>query len=258
MKKFINIYLFVIIIFISFYALDAKKNNKTYFNSIGIEFVYIPAGHFIMGAPDNEGSEEEHPQHKVIISKGFYLSKYEITQAQWKTIMKNNPSKFSGNNRPVESVTWDDIQIFVKKLNKKEKTIKYFLPTEAQWEYACRAGSTTKYYFGNDSKLLDDYAWYRDNSGLTTHPVGLKKPNVWGLYDMHGNVNEWVADRYNSKYYSKSPIKNPKGSKNGTYRVSRGGGWAVFSNYQYSFDRFSYTTNWGFSDAGFRLLMLAE
>ena len=132
--------------------------------------------------------------HKVTIKNSFYLGKSSVTQKQWKKIMGKNPSHFKGEDRPVEMVSWKEVQKFVTKLNEKEGTDKYRLPSEAEWEYACRAGTQTRYYFGDDESKLNEYAWYAENSGSQTHSIGQKKPNSWGLYDMHGNVWEWVQD----------------------------------------------------------------
>jgi formylglycine-generating enzyme required for sulfatase activity len=193
-------------------------------NSIGMKFVLIPAGEFTMGSPENEqGRDSNEPQHKVKITKPFYMQTTEVTQAQWKAVMGNNPSYFKGNDLPVETVSWDDAQEFIKKLSAKEG-VKYRLPTEAEWEYACRAGSTTKFYFGEDESKLDEYAWYHNNSDGKTHPVGQKKPNAWGLYDMHGNVWEWCQDWYGADYYKNSPAEDPQGPASAESRVLRGGG----------------------------------
>lgn len=192
------------------------SHAKTYTNSIGMEFVLIPAGSFMMGADKN--------LHKVNITEAFYMGKYEVTQQQWVAVMGSNPSKFKGRTNPVETVSWDDAQRFIRKLNSKEDK-KYRLPTEAEWEYACRAGSSTAYYYGDDKNRLSQYAWYDGNSGEQTRPGGQLKPNAWGLYDMYGNVWEWVQDWYDDKYYSKSPSINPTGPSTGSARIMRGGSW---------------------------------
>lgn len=182
---------------------STESNEKKFTNTIGMDFVQIPAGEFDMGSPWNEMGrlDDEGPVHHVKLAKTFYMGKYDVTQKQWRDIMGNNPSYFKGDdNLPVENISWNDVQEFIKKLNKKEDTDKYHLPSEAEWEYAARAGTTTRYYFGDDGSKLDDYAWYSANSNSETHPVGKKKPNPWGLYDMHGNVWEWVQDTYHISY----------------------------------------------------------
>ena len=156
--------------------LKASTLPHTFTNSIGMEFIWIPAGTFMMGSPDSatEAFDNEKPAHRVTISQPFYLGKYPVTQAQWEVVMGNNPSRFKGNpNLPVESVSWNDVPAFMRKLNEREGGRAYRLPTEAEWEYACRAGTTTIYSFGNDAAQLGDYAWYNENSGGETHPVGL-------------------------------------------------------------------------------------
>jgi len=195
-----------------------------------MEFVLIPAGEFEMGSPsDEEGrSENEGPVHHVNIEKAFYMGIYEVTQKQWLETMGDNPSYFEGDDLPVETVSWDDVQEFIKKLNEKEGTNKYRLPSEAEWEYACRAGTTTRYSFGDDDANLGDYAWYADNSGEKTHPVGQKKPNSWGHYDMHGNVREWVQDSWHYGYDG-APADGSAWEGDGASRVFRGGGWNVIA-----------------------------
>ncbi len=191
-------------------------------NSIGMEFVYIPPGDFMMGS-DKENNEK--PIHKVTISKGFWMGKTEVTQAQWEAVMGNNPSGFKNCPQcPVENVSWGDAQRFIVKLNAQNDGYKYRLPTEAEWEYAARAG-TTGDYAGN----LDSMAWYGANSGNKTHPVGTKQANAWGLYDMHGNVWEWCQDWDGS--YPSGTVTDPTGAASSSFRVIRGGGWfldAVF------------------------------
>jgi formylglycine-generating enzyme required for sulfatase activity len=160
-------------------------------NSIGMEFMPIPAGTFMMGS--NDGRDDEKPVHQVIISRQFYLGKHEVTQAQWEAVMGSNPSHFTGDpNRPVENVSWNDVQEFIGKLNEREGNSKHRFPTEAEWEYAARAGSTTAFSFGESAILFHKYGWFNENSGGTTHAVGQLRTNPWGLYDMHGNVWEWV------------------------------------------------------------------
>jgi formylglycine-generating enzyme required for sulfatase activity len=194
---------------------------KTLRNSIGMEFVLIPAGEFQMGS--NDGEEAEKPVHRVRISKAFYLGEYEVTQGQWQAVMGNNPSQFKGDpNLPVESVSWDDVQEFIRRLNAREGGTKYRLPTEAEWEYAARAGTTTTYSFGNNPSQLGECVWYRDYAERKMHPVGQRKPSAWGLYDMHGNVWEWVQDW--SSPYPPGFVTDPQGPSSGSSRVIRGGG----------------------------------
>jgi formylglycine-generating enzyme required for sulfatase activity len=206
---------------------DKPLALKTYTNSIGMEFVLVPAGSFMMGSPDSDkhAEKKEKPQHKVNISKPFYLGKYEVTQEQWEAVMGNNPSRDKGRTNPVEKVSWNDAQEFIKRLNAREGHSRYRLPTEAEWEYACRAGTTTVYSFGDDADSLGRYAWYDDNSGKgpqhRTHPVGQKKGNAWGLHDMHGNVFEWVQDWY--AYYYNSTGTDRLDPSIGDYFVCRGG-----------------------------------
>jgi len=196
---------------------------------IKLEMVLIPAGEFVMGSPDSDkdGFDWEKPQHRVRITTPFYLGKYLVTQEQWEAVMGNNPSYFKGLKNPVETVSWNDCQKFLGKLNAKvgSGAGKFQLPSEAQWEYACRAESKTKYCFGDDKSQLGEYAWYRNNSASKTHPVGEKKPNAWGLYDMHGNVWEWCQDWNDDGYYAKSPTDDPTGPATGSDRVPRGGSW---------------------------------
>jgi formylglycine-generating enzyme required for sulfatase activity len=179
----------------------------------------IPAGEFTMGSAE---TKYEQPAHKVKITKPFLMGATEVTQAQWKAVMGDSPSLIQGDDLPVESVTWEECQAFVKKLSEKEgKT--YRLPTEAEWEYACRAGSTKRFHFGDDANGLGEYAWHGANSDCTTHPVGLKKPNAWGLYDTYGNVWEWCQDFYVA--YGEKEQADPAGPEKGSQRIFRGGAW---------------------------------
>lgn len=187
-------------------------------NSVGMELVLIKPGEFRMGSDD--GDSDEKPAHEVFIYKPFYMGKYEVTQAQWRRVMGYSFSHFNGDNLPVENVSFDEAKKFCGKLSQMTGD-EYRLPSEAEWEYASRAGST-----GNYAGSLDAMAWYESNSGGKTHPVGQKQPNTWGLYDMHGNVNEWVEDRYGERYYSISPTIDPLGPSSGSKRGGRGGGWS--------------------------------
>jgi formylglycine-generating enzyme required for sulfatase activity len=181
---------------------------------VTMKMVLIHPGKFMMG--------EEKDQHEVTITKPFYMGVTEVTQAQYEAIMGTNPSNFKGATNPVDTVSWNDATEFCKKLSEKTRqTVR--LPTEAEWEYACRAGTKTAFSFGDTDTGLGDYAWYSGNSGSTTHPVGQKKPNAWGLYDMHGNVWEWCADWYGD--YAKGAATDPQGPASGTSRVLRGGSW---------------------------------
>jgi len=198
-------------------------------NGVTMELVLIPAGSFMMGSPDSDpdASSLEKPPHEVTITKPFYLGKYEVTQDQWEAVMGSNPSRRKGRQNPVEIVSWNDCQTFISKLNERSASngVKFGLPTEAQWEYACRAGTTTRFSFGDDTAALGEYAWYDANSDHRTHPVGQKKPNAWGLYDMHGNVSEWCADWYGGDYYQQSAKDDPSGPSAGEYRMLRGGSY---------------------------------
>jgi len=203
---------------------------------------------------DEEGrSSTEGPVHHVNIGYAFYMGRYEVTQKQWRETMGDNPSHFKGDDLPVEGVTWDDVQEFIKKLNEEEGTNKYRLPSEAEWEYACRAGTTTRYSFGDSESKLGDYAWYTENSDKKTHPVGQKKPNSWGLYDMHGNVKEWVLDRWHDSYDG-APADGSAWEGDSAYRVKRGGSWGSSARYCRSAYRYRGGPLNRESYLGFRLL----
>jgi sulfatase modifying factor 1 len=205
-------------------------------NTIGMKLNKIPAGSFMMGSPEDETDREDNEhQHKVTISKAFYMQTTEVPQGKWKAVMGTEPWKGQtfvkeGPDYAATYVSWDDAVAYCKKLSAKEgKT--YRLPTEAEWEYACRAGTQTTWSFGNDEKELGDYAWYRKNAydigERYAHQVRLKKPNAFGLYDMHGNVYEWCHDYFGEDYYKQSPAQDPTGPVTGFYppRVLRGGSW---------------------------------
>lgn len=235
----------------------------------------------MMGSPPAEpGRKWDEKQHKVVITKSFYISATEITQAQWFKLMKYNPSAFKecGGNCPVESVSWHDCQEFIKKLNRIERTQKYRLPTEAEWEYACRAGSKTAFANGEITASqcdidpnLTKIGWYCGNTGfqkpiiydLSPRPVAYKIPNAWGLYDMHGNVNEWCLDSSKTRSllrtgvvtttYDKQKIINPR-SKKGPNRIFRGGSWNTSTRYSRSANRGSFLPTAKRSYLGFRLV----
>jgi formylglycine-generating enzyme required for sulfatase activity len=190
---------------------------REFTSSIGMKFVRIDPGSFKMGS--DSGYADEKPVHEVTLSKGFYLQATEVTQAQWEAVMGSNPSFFKGPERPVEVVSWEDAQEFLKKLNAKEKDTGYRLPSEAEWEYACRAGEQEPDIAPN----LGEVAWWAANSGGETHPAGQKKPNAWGLYDMRGNVMEWVQD-WDGPYSVERQV-DPQGPQSGGSRVLRGATW---------------------------------
>ena len=197
-------------------------------------FVWIEPGEFQMGSPESEEGRfwDEGPLHEVELSRGFWLGKYEVTQGQWSSVMGETP--WSGEDyvqenpsHPAVYISWPDVQEFIGRLNAAAGEAVYRLPSEAEWEYACRAGTQTRWSFGDDASQLGDYAWYRANAWDVgedyAHAVGTKLPNAWGLYDMHGNVWEWVQDRYGSHYYNSSPRVDPPGPSSGSHRVIRGG-----------------------------------
>jgi formylglycine-generating enzyme required for sulfatase activity len=225
--------------------------TRRHTNKAGIEFVLIPAGSFMMGSTN--GDADERPVHKVTIEYPFYMGKYEVTQAQWQAVMGNNPSHFKDcDNCPVEQVSWDDAQGFIRKLNQMNDGYRYRLPTEAEWEYACRAGTTGDYGAGN----LSEMAWHFENSGSKTHAVGSKQPNAWSLADMHGNVWEWCEDWYHQTY-SGAPTDGTawlSGGEQRAARVRRGGSWYHYATYLRSANR-----GWGILDSdldavGFRVV----
>ena len=213
--------------------------DSTIKNHLGQEFKLIPAGKFTMGSPTSElGRQADETQHQVTLTRSFYMQTTEVTQGQWKKVMgnDNNPSNFSscGDDCPVEDLIWLNAARFIDKLNALLPTHNYRFPTEAEWEYACRAGSTTPFYNGHSTGNINGYspsvseiAWYEYTDKLIidkTRPVGKKAPNTWGLHDMSGNVFEWCSDLYGA--YATKPQVNPQGPVIGTYHVMRGGVWA--------------------------------
>jgi formylglycine-generating enzyme required for sulfatase activity len=229
-------------------------------NSLGMEFVWIEPGTFMMGSRWNERGSflQEHHKHEVTLTRGYYLQTTPVTQGQWKAVMGDNPSGFKdkGPDYPVEKVSWNAVQIYIQILAELVKR-ECRLPTEAEWEYACRAGSQTAYSFGTGADELDQYAWFEGNSGGSTRPVGQLKPNPWGLYDMHGNVLEWCHDRYGEEY-PHGPVTDPtgpdnRGNKNN--RVIRGGGWRYKARICRSAFRVGIDPDDQSDAIGFRLVM---
>ena len=239
-----------------------------YTNSLGQTFNLLPAGTFTMGSPSNEPGRDsdEGPQHQVRLTRPFYMQTTEVTQAQWETVMGSNPSYFSGcPTCPVGGVSWDDVQEFIAKMNTRGEGT-YSLPTEAQWEYGARAGSTTAFYNGGITEYSNMYAceydpnldvigWYCYNSDDETHPVAGKMPNAWGLYDMSGNVWEWCSDWYASDYYANSPTDDPQGPSIGSGRVIRGGGWSYIAQICRLASRNLNNPAYGSSVIGIRLVL---
>lgn len=216
--------------------------------------VYVQGGTFTMGATSEQGSEVDNDEkniHQVTLSS-FYIGRYEVKQKEWKAVMGNNPSYFTGDNRPVENVSWDDCQTFINRLN--SLTGRHFrLPTEAEWEYAARGGNSFRGYKYSGSSFIDNVAWYGNNSGNETHDVGTKSPNELGLYDMSGNVWEWCQDWYGN--YSSSAKTNPKGPYSGSSRILRGGGSSSFAKFGRVSSRGSSDPNYNSKDIGLRLAL---
>ena len=220
---------------------------------VEVEFVEIPAGEFEMGSKN--WRDDEKPVRQVRISRSFQLGKYPVTQEQWEALMGSNPSEFEGAKRPVETVSWDDVQSFIHKMNRRNDGFEYRLPTEAEWEYSASAGTS-----GDYAGMLDEMAWHSLNSGAESHPVGGLKPNDWGLYDMHGNVWEWVQDRYKKDYYGTrpNPDTDPQGPEKGSFRVFRGGSWLYPALLCRSAYRLWNGPDYRVFNLGFRLLRQAR
>lgn len=221
-----------------------------------MEFVFVKGGCYRMGDIFGDGEPDEKPSHEVCVD-GFYIGKYEVTQGQWKEIMGDNPSSFKdcGDNCPVENISWNDVQEFIRKLNDKTDG-KYRLPTETEWEYAARSGGNDEKWAGtNESVELDGYAWHDKNAGDKTHPAGQKKPNGLGIYDMTGNVWEWVEDIYDKNAYYNHSKNNPvyKGQQD-VDRVVRGGSWYSKSGDVRSTNRFYRPPAYKSGIVGFRLM----
>ena len=263
--------------------------GREWTNSIGMKLVRIEAGEFLMGttreqvdqlmrlfpASKREWSDEEQPQHPVKISRPFFLGIHEVTQGQYRAVIGNNPSRFKGSDDlPVESVSWLEAVGFCNKLSEREYRVPFYrvngtevtivggngyrLPSEAEWEYACRAKSADLYPFGDDAGKLDEHAWYDGNAEAKTHPVGQKLPNAWGLFDMLGNVWEWCADGYDEKYYASSPSADPPGASGALLRVIRGGCWVSDPWYCRPASRYRRTPADRDSYFGFRVAAVQE
>jgi formylglycine-generating enzyme required for sulfatase activity len=245
-------------------------------NGLGMSFVRIPAGSFQMGSGNDERDAlpNEKPRYAVTISRPFYLALHEVTQAQWEAVMgtsaytlsRSNPfyglpgmaERVRRPNNPV-TVSWNDAQAFIERLNQREGGRRYRLPTEAEWEYAARAGTTTAYSFGDDGSLLSRYAWHGEDFATgSMHSVGQKLPNSWGLYDMHGNVWEWVQDWYADRYPASAPMTDPSGPTTGSSKVVRGGSWHVTSGSWRSAVRKPYDPDYRGISIGFRVARESE
>jgi formylglycine-generating enzyme required for sulfatase activity len=226
-----------------------KKRDVIKTAAASFDFCAIPAGTFLMG------SENHGPVHQVTISRAFYMGKYPVTQAQWETVMGSNPSKFRGADLPVEQVSWDDCQEFITRLNATGKG-EFRLPTEAEWEYVCRAGSSGIFCFGDDESQLGEYAWYSANSGSQTQSVGQKRANAWGVHDMHGNVWEWCQDWYDD--YREGSVADPQGPASSPLpvRVFRGGCWRGGANFAASAHRGGRGPSYRDGILGFRLVCI--
>jgi formylglycine-generating enzyme required for sulfatase activity len=222
---------------------DTSVLRKALPNSVAMKLVLIKPGKFLMGSPDTDqdAANDEKPQHLVQITRPFYLGAHEVTQGQYRVVTRAAPSSLKGSDElPMDKVSWNDAITFCNRLSEMESLKPcyeigggllsggdgYRLPTEAEWEYACRAGSTTRYCFGDETERLGEFAWHLGNSERRTHPVGQRtRPNAWGLHGMHGNVFEWCWDWYDGSYYQEPPGADPPGPSRGTERVVRGGGW---------------------------------
>ena len=234
-----------------------ERNSSSHPTSeIDIALVLVKGGCFQMGDIFNDGYKSEKPVHEVCVND-FSISKYLLTQSLWKVVMGTKPSVFTGDRWPVDSVSWEEAQQFITKLNAMTGR-QYRLPTEAEWEYSARSGGKQEKWSGtSDESQLGDFAWYSTNSYEMTHEVGTKKPNELGLFDMTGNVWEWVQDWYEDIYYENSPRDNPQGPVTGTRRVLRGGGWRTAAGIVRASSRSCLSPSRRYYDIGFRLVLPA-
>ncbi len=242
---------------------QGKLSTQTFtVNGVSFQMVHVQGGTFRMGSNDSDAYDDEKPVHSVTLSD-YYIGETEVTQQLWYAVMGNNPSYFTGNSqRPVEQVSWDDCQTFIRKLNALTGK-KFRLPTEAEWEYAARGGNRSRGFKYSGSNSLSEVAWYDVNSydkgsshpDYGTHPVKQKSSNELGLYDMSGNVWEWCQDWFDSQYYSKSPSYNPTGPTTGSRRVYRGGGWISYARYCRVAFRCSYSPDFRRNRLGLRLAL---
>jgi formylglycine-generating enzyme required for sulfatase activity len=241
---------------------QSPEAGKTFTNSVGMKFVYIPPGTFMMGSPPDEPSRDhDETPHRVTLTRGFYVQTTEVTQGQWKAVMGNNPSTFKdcGDNCPVESVSWQDVQKFIRELNHMEGTDRYRLPSEAEWEYACRAGTNTPYFFGQ--AISRDQVNYDGKIPLSSTAKGRYRkrmlpavafaPNAWGLYNMHTDVWEWCQDWFGR--YPPGPVTDPARRSAGMVRVVRGGRWFFHDRLCRSADRGMLPMDYRSHNVGFRL-----
>ena len=243
---------------------EAPKGSFALTGGASLKMMWIEPGTFQMGQHQvGQHDLVVWPLHAVTISEGFYLGKYEVTQEQWESVMGTRPWQGqdyvrSGSDYPAVYVSWEDTQEFIRRLNESEGSNVYRLPTEAEWEYACRAGTTTRWSFGDDESQLRHYAWYYDNAwGVGERDaqiVGTKRANPWGLYDMHGNVIEWVQDWYDGNYYSVSPSVDPQGPSSGSNRVLRGGNFGSDARSLRSATRGNNSPSYRDFYVGFRIL----
>lgn len=230
---------------------------QTFASAADMEFVPVKGGCFLMGDTFGDGFSDERPVHEVCVGD-FSIGKYPVTQGQWKDIMGDNPSMFNkcGERCPAENISWNDTQEFIKKMKQRLGSL-YRLPTEAEWEYAARSGGMQQRWAGtNTTTELGEYAWYEEDSGSRTHPVGMLLPNGFGLYDMSGNVWEWVQDWYDGSYYSHSPKNDPEGPAAGTNHVLRGGSFSNGAGYVRVTKRFPEIPDYRLYSYGFRLIRI--